>query len=465
MTEGYFEPGGENYIPDDIHVEYTLKTYAPAVGSDVDWNEMNSLLSEDLLDSTVTNVSSGENAYGTVQFSSGVQGLENVAMDYAIDSIVDSTAVGQIRSEYMSAEKVLSYVVPGMDDSRYYAHLDISDPNTLKLMIDDGLDVGGKAIELTMSFLDESDMEEQALREISESLSDAGTAVGVVGDMYNIHREMDGLRDQVASADYITDKSAAFEAIDNLEADQVAFALIVTMIPIIVTGGIATGPAAAMFTSIIGVMSAASDVVYEQRIATIMEKPSASVADWGSYTLHGGANGGFFWELYPEYNTLRIWYSGPDAGDGKLGTSESLQYYDNRDQVKDIVHRIVIEDGAVGLAGKSIYEFDSLEEIELPNTLRSISHQAINACKALEDIDVPDGVTRISDGAFSHCQNLKSISLPVSVTEVGEIVANCPQLTDIYYAGNADQWDQILGHQRLENKEFTVHLKYPGGVN
>ena len=464
VTEGYFEPGGKDYIPDNIRVEYTLKTSAPAVGSDVDWGEVTDLLSEDLRNSSVSNVTTGENSTGSVRFSDSVKGLEDVAMDYAIHSVVDSTALGQIRNEYESAEKVLSYVVPGLDDERYYARLDMSDPNTLKMMVDDGLDAGGKAIELTMSFLNESNMEQQALREISESLSDVGTAVGVIGDMYHIHREMDGLRDEVASADYITDKDTALTAIDNLEADQIAFALIVTMIPIIATGGMATGPAAAMFTSIIGVMSAASDTVYKQRIATIMEKPSVSQASWGEYALYGGAPSGFVWELYPEYNTLRFRYNISSAATGILSTSESLQYYDNRDHIKDGVHRIVIEDGAVGLSSKAISEFDALEELELPHSLRTIAYQSIYVCNALEEIDIPEGVTNISSGAFYLCDNLKRISLPVSITELGTIATKCPQLTDVYYAGNADQWEQITGHQLMENQAFTVHLKYPGGT-
>ena len=57
---------------------------------------------------------------------------------------------------------------------------------------------------------------------------------------------------------------------------------------------------------------------------------------------------------------------------------------------------------------------------------------------------IPDTVTAIDNNAFYACRNLKSINIPASVTSIGYYAFNhCFDLTDVYYSGSQNQWNQI----------------------
>lgn len=61
----------------------------------------------------------------------------------------------------------------------------------------------------------------------------------------------------------------------------------------------------------------------------------------------------------------------------------------------------------------------SITEIILPPTVKSIGKYAFDRCESLEKINIPEGVKSIGEAAFSSCKNLKEISLPNSICEIG----------------------------------------------
>ncbi len=57
---------------------------------------------------------------------------------------------------------------------------------------------------------------------------------------------------------------------------------------------------------------------------------------------------------------------------------------------------------------------------------------------------IPDGVTEIAEGAFSGCTGLTSITIPTSVTKIGSYAFDwCNNLSEVYYAGNSEDWQNI----------------------
>ncbi len=87
----------------------------------------------------------------------------------------------------------------------------------------------------------------------------------------------------------------------------------------------------------------------------------------------------------------------------------------------------------------------------------------------IERIIIPDGVKAIPENAFDGCTNLKSVTIPKSIESIylsndndgilHSAFNNCPSLTDIYYLGTQQQWNELLyslDRYRLPNA--TIHF-------
>ena len=78
-------------------------------------------------------------------------------------------------------------------------------------------------------------------------------------------------------------------------------------------------------------------------------------------------------------------------------------------------------------------------------SVTQIGGEAFIGYQDITSIIIPNSVEYISAYAFSDCVGLKSIILPDSVTEI-DIGAflNCSSLTDVYYQGTLEQWENIV---------------------
>lgn len=95
----------------------------------------------------------------------------------------------------------------------------------------------------------------------------------------------------------------------------------------------------------------------------------------------------------------------------------------------------------------------------VPNGIKSIGNYAFSNCKNLTSIIIPDGITKIGYSAFSECTSLTSITIPKSVTSIGNYVFSnnsLNSLTDIYYEGTEDEWNQISIESSI-SPDITIH--------
>jgi hypothetical protein len=104
----------------------------------------------------------------------------------------------------------------------------------------------------------------------------------------------------------------------------------------------------------------------------------------------------------------------------------------------DIPYKDVIYPNSVkAFAGCSLTEFvfpDNILEIE-DSFLRN---------NRITEIIIPENVSSIDYEAFRYCIYLKKIFLPVSLRSVtGQAFSDCDSLTDIYYQGTQEQWNNI----------------------
>ena len=85
-----------------------------------------------------------------------------------------------------------------------------------------------------------------------------------------------------------------------------------------------------------------------------------------------------------------------------------------------------IEDGA-------FYQYGSLKDITIPNSVISIGDTAFYECSSLTNVTIPNSVTSIGRATFSGCSNLTNVTIPNSVISIGDSAFYyCSSLTDIY---------------------------------
>ena len=117
------------------------------------------------------------------------------------------------------------------------------------------------------------------------------------------------------------------------------------------------------------------------------------------------------------------------------GAMKDYDYYNNpspASQKKDIVKKVVIEDGVTSIRNSAFYDCNSLTSITIPNSVTSIGAYAFSNCYYLTNITIPNSVTSIENYAFRSCSSLTSITIPDSVTSIGKLAFySCDSLTSI----------------------------------
>ena len=138
---------------------------------------------------------------------------------------------------------------------------------------------------------------------------------------------------------------------------------------------------------------------------------------------------------------------------------------------------IIIPDGVTHIEADAFGGCEELTDITLPQTLTYIGDDAFRGCYNLPSIELPEGLTYVGEYAFDG--KMTEIILPDSLIEIGkDAFESCAWLTtvtmgsnikkigygafpkdtvtDIYYSGTKEQWEQIEGVGSIGEK-ITVH--------
>ncbi|MDF7797918.1 leucine-rich repeat domain-containing protein [Pontiellaceae bacterium B1224] len=85
---------------------------------------------------------------------------------------------------------------------------------------------------------------------------------------------------------------------------------------------------------------------------------------------------------------------------------------------------------------------EDLTSITLPDSIIHIGKMAFSGCDNLTNITIPDSVVSIGPAAFHGCQSLTSVTIPRGVSSMlPETFSQVPNLTDIYFLGNAPEFN------------------------
>lgn len=84
------------------------------------------------------------------------------------------------------------------------------------------------------------------------------------------------------------------------------------------------------------------------------------------------------------------------------------------------------------------------KEIQIPDSVETISTNAFHNCQDLESITLPSSLKTIESSAFSSCLNLSEIRLPTSLNAIQSYVFDgCSSLETVFYDGSLARWSQI----------------------
>jgi hypothetical protein len=100
---------------------------------------------------------------------------------------------------------------------------------------------------------------------------------------------------------------------------------------------------------------------------------------------------------------------------------------------------IIPADGSVtAIADAAFAKCTWLENIVIPQSVRSIGWEAFDMCESLTSIVLPESVTTIEDQAFADCKVMKKLVLSDAITFIGkEAFLRCAKLTSAGPKGGA----------------------------
>ena len=82
------------------------------------------------------------------------------------------------------------------------------------------------------------------------------------------------------------------------------------------------------------------------------------------------------------------------------------------------------------IGSDAFFEWSTLTNITIPDTVTSIGGSAFESCESLTSITIPNSVTSIGEWAFAYCSSFTSITIPNSVTSIGNDAFDyCTSLT------------------------------------
>lgn len=123
---------------------------------------------------------------------------------------------------------------------------------------------------------------------------------------------------------------------------------------------------------------------------------------------------------------------------------------------------IEIPAGVTEIGDSAFRNCQSLKAIKIPSNLKTVNKFVFSDCDSLKNVMISDGVQNLEDCSFGFA-NFTSIFLPKSIQRIAEAFEHS-DLTDVYYAGSENEWNQIEIVYGLNDslEDATIHFNCVG---
>ncbi|MBR1693652.1 MAG: fibronectin type III domain-containing protein, partial [Lachnospiraceae bacterium] len=312
VTSGYFDESNTGYVPGVIGVEYTKESETAKVTTSYDFAGAKSMLNESIQNAPIKyDKNTEEEVIASIDLSSTFKNLADASIDTTIQYVdmKAGSSMGDILDEMGFTLNAYSYIVPGIDDSKYILNAEKKDFGYILMVTNDVAKAGDKIAVARLEMTDELSDEFTKVFDSSTKWSNISKGIGVAYNTYGIYKDYYSLVDEINQSPTIKDKAQARQKASELRDDQIMFMLAMTVLPVIVagTGGAVMPAASLIFSGLLSAMSATSGLFYDMRIAQIKgEKfrlnwvidPSGYVYDAGSGEKIEGALVTAYWLPY-----------------------------------------------------------------------------------------------------------------------------------------------------------------------
>ena len=105
------------------------------------------------------------------------------------------------------------------------------------------------------------------------------------------------------------------------------------------------------------------------------------------------------------------------------GTMEMVSFPEKAEEVPfrelpEGISSVQVADGITAIPDDAFWGCETLVDVTLPQTVRTIGKRAFGRCVNLARINIPEGVISIGDCAFLMCSSLTQLTIPDSVTSI-----------------------------------------------
>lgn len=148
--------------------------------------------------------------------------------------------------------------------------------------------------------------------------------------------------------------------------------------------------------------------------------------------------GGKFQYSLSEKGVLKI------TGKGKLESvnfpREGIDFHEAK--------RVVIDEGITEIEGLYFFVFRNVEELTLPDSLKTIGNNAFCNNVSLKKVTFGKNIEKIGKDTFDNCRQLKTVILPDSVKKIGESAfSRCTRLEKLVIPASLKSWRKDITEQ------------------